>query len=50
MYRYYMNMDLKEYNNTELNFTINAYISKSGNPWFEGKELASLLGYKIHML
>ena len=37
-----MNMDLKEqlscYNNTELNFTINVYIDKFGNPWFEGKE------------
>ena len=46
MYRYYMNVDLKEYNNTELNFTINAYIDKCANPWFEGKELATLLGYK----
>ena len=39
-------MELKEYTNTELNFTINAYINNSGNPWFEGKELATLLGYK----
>ena len=39
-------MDLKEYNNTELNFTINVYIDKSGNPWFEGIELANLFGYK----
>ena len=29
-----------------MNFTINAYIDKSENPWFEGKELATLLGYK----
>ena len=39
-------MKLKEYNNTESNFTINAYIDKSGNPWFKGKEIAILLGYK----
>ena len=41
-----MNMDVKEYKNTELNFIINAYIHNSGNPWFEGKELATLLGNK----
>ena len=39
-------MELKEYNNTQLNFTINAYIEKSGNPWFKGKEIATLLGYE----
>ena len=32
-------MELKEYTNTELNFTIAAYINKSRNPWFKGKEL-----------
>ena len=34
------------YTNTESNFTINAYIDISGNPWFKGKEIATLLGYK----
>ena len=29
-----------------MNFTINAYIDKSGNPWCKGKEIATLLGYK----
>ena len=41
-------MELKEYN-TKLNFAINAYIDKSGNPWFQSKELATLLGYKNTM-
>ena len=41
-----MNMNLKEQligYNTESNFSIHAYIDKSGNPWFEGKEMATLL-------
>ena len=39
-------MELKEYIDTELNFTINTHIDGKQNVWFEGKELPSALGYK----
>ena len=39
-------MELKEYNNTEINLSINIHIVEKQNVWFEGKELASPLGYK----
>ena len=38
--------ELKECTNTELNFSINASIDKSGNPWFKGNKIATFLRYK----
>ena len=41
-----MNMEIKKFYNSEMNFTVNTFIDKSGNPWFKAKEIATLLSYK----
>ena len=41
-----MSATLKEYNNYEMNLSINIHIDGKQNVWFKGKDIASALGYK----
>ena len=41
-----MLITFKKFGNNELNISINTNTDKSGNPWFEGENIATILGYK----
>ena len=39
-------MEIREFNNKEFNFNLNAYIDRDGNSLFKAIEITTLLGYK----
>ena len=41
-----MSLTFKKFENKELNISFNTNTDKSGNPWFEGENIATILGYK----
>ena len=41
-----MSMEIREFNNNEFNFNLNAYIDRDGNSLFKAIEITTLLGYK----
>ena len=42
-----MSLAIRKFENTDLNISIDAYIDDKQNVWFEGKDVASCLGYSI---
>ena len=43
---YNMTLTVKEFENKDLNISLDAYVDNKQNIWFKGKEVATLLGYE----
>ena len=41
-----MSLTVKKFDNKDLNISLDAFIDNKQNIWFQGKEIATLLGYE----